>query len=238
MIKDIRTYLRNNKNDEIKVTSFVNLLKFYFSWVRLKKGNRTALVDRQPWITFGAREYLKNIIHSKMKVFEFGSGGSTLYFLDNVSELVSVEHDKAWFNLVQSQLKNVKLSTFTGLLALPILIEEPIENPNYGDPEMYLSSDIGFLNKYSFIDYVSCIDKYPNEYFDIVSVDGRARPSCIKHSLSKIKTNGYLMLDNSDRKYYIEYLKNELNAFEKVFETFGPGPYNSSFWSTTFYKKK
>jgi hypothetical protein len=199
---------------------------------------RTALKDGKPWINFEAREFLNKIIDSEMKVFEYGSGGSTLYFLDYVKELVTIEHDKDWFDLVIKHVGTKNSSKHTFMFIPPTLLDNPVENPDYSDPQMYLSSDEAFINNYSFYNYVSSIDKYENNCFDFISVDGRARPSCIKHAIPKLKINGYLMVDNSDREYYFRNLEKEMRNLEKVFEVFGPGPYGDIFWGTNFYKRK
>jgi hypothetical protein len=238
MIKILKEYLANNQHRYLQTTSYFKLIKYYFEWLNLQKKGRNPLDDEQAWITFEARDYLNNIIKPNMRVFEFGSGGSSLYFAKNVSELISVEHNAEWFSMVQKRTQINKIENFTGFLKPPVLMDSIIVNPNYANPDTYLSSDENYANQYSFFDYATSIDKFPDEYFDIVSVDGRARPSCLKHCFSKIKQHGYLMLDNSDRKYYTELLQIELQAFEKVFEKFGPGPYNKGFWATSFYKKK
>ncbi len=40
--------------------------------------------------------------------------------------------------------------------------------------------------------------------FDIILIDGRDRVRCAKHSINKLKPNGIIIWDNSDREYYSE----------------------------------
>ena len=55
-----------------------------------------------PWLTDGATDFIDNFINFRCinglstKVFEFGSGNSTLYFLSKGCEVTSVEHDFDW----------------------------------------------------------------------------------------------------------------------------------------------
>ena len=42
---------------------------------------------------------------------------------------------------------------------------------------------------------------FPDESFDLVIVDGYARPSCVLHAIPKIRRGGHLLLDDSDREY-------------------------------------
>ena len=82
--------------------------------------------------------------------------------------------------------------------------------------------------------YASVIDRFPDGYFGLVFVDGRSRPSCVKHSIPKIKSGGFLILDDADRNYY-KRAKELLNSnrWEK-WEFYGPGISCLTFWGTCF----
>lgn len=54
-----------------------------------------------PWITYPAIEFLINRIYPGMSVFEYGCGGSTLWWASRVKEVISVEHDKDWYHKVK-----------------------------------------------------------------------------------------------------------------------------------------
>jgi SAM-dependent methyltransferase len=53
-----------------------------------------------PWMTYPSIEFLKNRIRKDMIVFEYGCGESTLWWASRVKEVVSVEHNKDWFEKV------------------------------------------------------------------------------------------------------------------------------------------
>ena len=53
-----------------------------------------------PWITYPAIEFLGKRINSEMSVFEFGCGNSTLWFASRVKKVISVEHDKTWYEKI------------------------------------------------------------------------------------------------------------------------------------------
>ena len=80
------------------------------------------------------------------------------------------------------------------------------------------------------------IDQYPDEYFHIVVVDGRARPSCISHALKKVKKGGYLIVDNSERDYYLVPFMFK-KPYWRVWKFYGPVPYIYHFSETTIIKK-
>lgn len=62
-------------------------------------------IDRKsrplPWFTYPAIHFLNRRITPELRLFEYGSGCSTLWFAERVKEVVSVEHDSAWFGKMQ-----------------------------------------------------------------------------------------------------------------------------------------
>ncbi len=63
-----------------------------------------------PWFTYPFFMFLKSRISPKIRILEYGCGSSTLWFSDKVREIVSIEHDKSWFNAVgQNTPSNAKL---------------------------------------------------------------------------------------------------------------------------------
>jgi len=65
-----------------------------------------------PWITYSAIDFLTPRINREMKVFEYGSGGSTLWWAGKVKSVVSIEYDKNWYEKIKSKTErksNVKL---------------------------------------------------------------------------------------------------------------------------------
>src|SRR3990167_4328675 len=50
--------------------------------------------------------------------------------------------------------------------------------------------------------YYSIANLFPDEYFDLILVDGRNRKGCILHAIRTLKRGGVLMLDNAERPYY------------------------------------
>ena len=56
-----------------------------------------------PWFTFPAVEFLTERLNNTMEVFEFGSGNSTLFFAERVNQILSVEHNKDWYDKISKQ---------------------------------------------------------------------------------------------------------------------------------------
>lgn len=198
---------------------FVSILKdkkqrkYAFKWVLSLKKNYL-LNKPSPWLTFGAIDYLDFYLKTRLsvKVFEYGSGGSTLYWLSKGASCVSIEHDSGWFKLLNSKIgkeENLKYR-----LVLPGKIA-PLKKDewDYTNPLLYLTSE---TNDLSYKDYVQQIEAFPDNYFDIVLIDGRARPSCLYQSFTKVKPNGLIILDNADREYYLSNTSQYLKNFKRI----------------------
>lgn len=201
-----------------KIRSFIYDIQHFFYWYSLQKTGQSPVDLQIPWLPFAAIDFLKKWLHKEMVVFEYGSGGSSLFFASRVKQLYSVEHDAAWFAAVQKTIgkKNIRNLSYTLMSPEPV---SPILN-DCGNPDLYRSCMKEYKD-FSFEKYVKSIDQYPDLFFDMVIVDGRARPSCIKHALPKIKRKGILLLDNANRSYYLQPfpdLMDELQWKKIVFE--------------------
>jgi len=198
---------------------FLSILKanderrFALEWLKSVRQKNYLINKPSPWITFGAIEFLENYLQKKLspRIFEYGSGGSTFYWLKFDADCVSIEHDPKWYKLVKERVGANQMLDYRLILPAPLPIREG--NNDYANPNCYLSDDPGF-KKYYFKQYVSQIDEFPDKYFDIVLVDGRARPSCVMHAAPKVRVGGLLVLDNADREYYSSQTWPYLKDFE------------------------
>jgi hypothetical protein len=61
-----------------------------------------------PWITYPMINFLDGRIKKDSRVFEYGSGNSTLWWAKHCKQVISVEYDKSWYLKMGSKLpKNV-----------------------------------------------------------------------------------------------------------------------------------
>ena len=207
--------------------------KHTFRWLRSRKQDYLFYTP-SPWLVFDAIDYIQFRMFKGINVFEYGSGGSTLFWLSYGANVISIEHDSQWYNSMIERLQSYKLIDYYLINPEKIENEEKHEDPS--DPENYTSkSDI--YNSFSFYNYVSQIDTFPDQYFDIILIDGRSRPSCIKHSVLKIKIGGMVILDNADRDYYLLKTEKFLSNFSKI-EFYGVGPSIGGTWKTNIYIRK
>lgn len=94
--------------------------RFLALWPELKKlGWQRSVetgtpVDRDgnalPWFTYASIAFLSKRIRPEMTVFEYGSGGSTIWWSRRVSRVIACEHDLEWFQAVAARVPaNVEL---------------------------------------------------------------------------------------------------------------------------------
>jgi len=214
--------------------SLLEFVFFFPSWYTYLHSGSSPIQDGIPWITFSATKFLEHTLTKEMVVYEFGSGGSTLFLAKRVKQVYSVEHDKTWFLTVSDAIKNKGYSNWSGRVLEPAYEGEYLEK-SPSDPDAYVSGSPDFKG-YSFKNYVESIDDFSDGYFDLVLIDGRARPSCFKHAVSKVRVGGYIMWDNTERLYYLEDIQNLQRGLLRV-DLPGPGPYVAFFTQTSIWAR-
>ena len=132
-----------------------------------------------PWLPFEVTDMLERHAAGKgaQRVFEFGGGGSTIWFSERYDSVVSVEHDKRWYD---------RLAKRTSSQCNVTLLYRSLEDMENG--------------------YVAAIADYPDCFFDVVLVDGRRRSASLRAALAKVAPGGYLVVDDSDRARYEQVL--------------------------------
>jgi hypothetical protein len=205
----------------------ITLVRDFPTWVRSQQGS--ALDAGDPWVTFGARRALERILTPSSQVFEFGTGGSTIFFAQRARQVVAVEHDPGWFELVEAAVRpyaNVEL----------ILVEPAPMSPEVAtlDVRHYTSTDERYRGQW-FRDYVRTIERFPDGHFDVVLVDGRCRVESFVHGSRKVRPGGWIVLDDSERAEYAEALR--VVAGWKRNRFGGPKPYVPQFVETTLWQR-
>ena len=145
-----------------------------------------------------------------------------------------VEHDRDWYIILNSEFKKQGINGVDYRLA-EAETDENFDKKNFDVPADYISSDQAFIGK-NFEKYVKQIDQFPDSFFDIVVVDGRARPSCIAHAINKVKPGGFIIVDNSEREYYFNNIKFDDESWKRK-DFPGPIPYTYNFSQTSLFQK-
>jgi uncharacterized membrane protein YbhN (UPF0104 family) len=141
-----------------------------------------------PWWTFEAADAVDEFLRERpdARVFEWGSGASTLWLAGRCGSVTSVEHDEDWARSLEPMLPD----NATVRLVPP----RPDAAPAVG-------SDKPGFEGLDFGAYVEAIDDVPGE-FDLVVVDGRARSACLERGLPRLAEGGVLVFDNVERARY------------------------------------
>ena len=228
-------FLRQIKWNRASNTKWGHLV-YYTQWKASLAEGRNSVKDRSPWITLPAVDLLKKELRSTDKVFEYGGGGSTLFWVDRVAEVVTVEHDREWYQRLEEVMKENHGAQWTGKY---VAAEQGdlVPVPDAADPLHYASQD-EVSRGMNFKAYASEIDRYPDGHFNVVMVDGRARASCIHHAVPKLASGGLLILDNAERAHYLEKNKTALREFDIVLQGMAPALYNRDFSETRIFRKR
>lgn len=170
--------------------------------------NKRRPIDLElPWLAIEAVFHIRRFLNKEMRVLEYGAGGSTLFFSKRIKEIVSIEHDAEWFDLVKNRVRNKDLSNAQFFIVPPT-------TPEGGQPVRYASITKKAYNGLDFYHYVSVIDQFIDGYFDMIVIDGRARTYCLEHSVRKLRSGGMLVFDNADRIEYQEQIRKQLSGWE------------------------
>lgn len=210
-------------------------MKYYPKWKRCLRPGTSSLDGRIPWLNFPAIDFLQRHLKTTDTIFEYGGGGSTLFFLDRVDKVITIEHSTEWFNQINKKLTDGEKKRWEGCLIFPQPGLDPkLADPS--DPEQYSTADED-LNGCIFKNYVASIDRFEDNSLDLVLIDGRSRPSCIRHAVKKVKPNGLLVLDNADRTYYMEKTVDNLKQYRLLQNLIAPTPFVPHFTQTNIYKR-
>lgn len=155
-----------------------------------------------PWFSYAAIEFLERWVDRSKEVFEYGSGGSSVFFGARARQVLSVEDDARWLErtravLAASGLDNVRL------------MHAPF------DPR----DRMGFSSSA----YLEAL----NESYDVIVIDGTedwpdhvVRPICFGRAQDHIRPGGVIVVDDSWR---YEALRRSSRARRvQIFKSVGP----------------
>ena len=155
-----------------------------------------------PWWSYSAIDEVESFLARRpnARVFEYGSGASTIWLAKRAKQVISVEHDQEWFSIISDR----SISTTNIHLKL-------------AKPDSEYNAD--FISKraigYSFKDYVTEIEN-AGGVFDLIVIDGRARVACLQYALRYMAPGGMIVFDNSGRNEYrhaLSGVKADLNTY-------------------------
>jgi len=157
-----------------------------------------------PWLSPSSVRFLKNYLTKEMSGLEFGSGISTLFIAPKVNQLISVEHNEQWYQMISDRFKNERISNVDYRF---IAQNDSIQ---FSAKSFEMTEKLGFEVRKDYVNYYMTVESIPDNSLDFLLVDGRARPECLYYAFSKMKKNGLVILDNSEREHYkiaFEFMK-------------------------------
>jgi SAM-dependent methyltransferase len=162
---------------------------------------KTPLDLEIPCFSYAAIDFLNGFVQPRMSVFEYGSGGSTLFFAQRAKEVLSVENDPQWFDWVSRRL-----------------VEKGLTNASLKLCEFDFKKPTGFEDS-------AYLNAMPERNFDIIVVDGseewtHVRPVCFEKAERQINPGGIIVVDDSWR---YPVLREKHHAKDlKILQSVGP----------------
>ena len=143
-----------------------------------------------PWWTYRAVDAVDGYLRTRdtARVFEYGSGASTIWLSRRATEVHTVEHDLAWATSLAPRFEEFDNVT------LHVVQPRKSANPRAR------SGRKGF-DGLDFEAYVATLERVGGE-FDLIVIDGRARMACLELAVSQLAIGGWIVLDNSRRRRY------------------------------------
>lgn len=156
--------------------------------------------SRSPWWNRRAIRYLSERLCPGDRVFEWGSGASTVWLIKQGAVVTSIEDDSEWVANVRRDCPEADIRLIQGAASGTIMGYEPAlidrSRPYYDN-------------------YVGAIDEFPDDSFDVIIVDGQSRPECFQRALTKVKPGGLLIIDDSDLRVFWP-VKRSLPGWKRV----------------------
>jgi hypothetical protein len=150
-------------------------------YLRFGRSSRNTPLDLgMPWWSFGAVHAVDKFLRPDMPVFEFGSGGSSIFLASRAQRVTCVEDEEKWAGLVSDEAAR------RGLRNLEVLHRAfDFHNPRGFDSSSYLSA-LG------------------SDSYDLIVVDGKeeseqVRDICFWKAEEFIEPGGLIVVDDSWR---------------------------------------
>ena len=202
-------------------------------WIASFRPGYSFLEKPMPWLPFVAMDWLRTYLRPDMNVFEYGSGASTIFMAQRAGQVFTVEHDAVWHRLVSEALRQHRVSNCLYQLHEPRFHEDSANVSSVrtlmADPSERENPGVNFES------YVAAIDAYPDQTFDLVLIDGRARRACIEHALPKIKKGAFLMLDNANDPRLVDCLQRMHPYQKRDLHGIAPG-WPPARWTTSVWR--
>lgn len=167
-----------------------------------------------PWFSYGAIDFLDKNLRRDMHVFEFGSGGSTIFFAQRCASLRAVEEEAKWAARVRSRAAERGLHNIE-------IVNQPFD---FSNPQNFAASDY--------------LAQVRSGRWDVIVVDGAdsdftIRPICFRAAESQVQPGGMIVVDDSWR--YTQLRRANRARRVEVFQSVGPARFGVTSTDIYFY---
>jgi len=168
-----------------------------------------------PWITYPAFEVLDRALRPDWRLFEYGTGNSSIWYASKVAEVIAVEHDPNWAAQVRSSAPaNLTVTLFEKV-----------------------APDVHGFGTDAFETYAQEPERYGPGYFNVFVVDGMARNRCAEVASEMIAPHGIIVWDNAERWQYNEgFAMLGAKGWRRI-DFYGPGPIQAYEWCTSIFAR-
>lgn len=149
-----------------------------------------------PWWTYPAAQEIERWLEDRadqVRVFEFGSGASTVWLAKRAGEVHSVEHDAEFVGVLRPMVAPYPNVFLRCVEAAPRRPDSTAVSDRRGHEDL------------DFEDYVAAIGRVGGT-FDLIVIDGRARSVCLDAATPHLADDGVIVFDNAGRPGYRQAL--------------------------------
>lgn len=186
------------------------------AWARTNGRRRSPAEQGLPWLNFALIELLEQRLASApSRVFEWGAGGSTVFYGERAASVVSVEHDGAWVASVADQLRS------RGIDNVDLRHVPAARTPG---PVAPVDPPLRASKLALFADYVAQV-RDGGGLYDVIQVDAKARLECVAAARDQLAPGGWLVIDDVDKPGRYAGVRALLPPDKwQLRRTWGPGP--------------
>eukprot|EP00002_Diphylleia_rotans_P032419 TRINITY_DN6803_c0_g1_i6.p1 TRINITY_DN6803_c0_g1~~TRINITY_DN6803_c0_g1_i6.p1 ORF type:complete len:252 (+),score=47.82 TRINITY_DN6803_c0_g1_i6:49-804(+) len=156
-----------------------------------------------PWMDLPEIDVIEEYLRPDKTMLEWGSGRSTFYFSRFVHKYYSIESDAGWCSTVQQQIQSLNL---TDKIKIICIARTFTDQKQIGIPSSFAEYE----------KYIHAVDLWNVKAFDLVLIDGRARPQCALKVVPYLHKDSVVFIHDWSRSYYHVVL----DAYDVITETY------------------
>lgn len=193
-------YYHKNSNLENLLSIHTGFLKTS-GWLESKNRNASYKNGKLiPWLTYSSITFLECIDLQRMKIVEFGSGASTVWFSERCKKITSYEFDSSYAIQTKKKCKtnNIEIVTMDEFQdpnaikpnnSIQSLIEKDLQILDQGSRQIAATIDIQLFMEH--------VEAHVREA-DLIIIDGGMRNLAIHLAAEYANSNALVLVDNTD----------------------------------------